>query len=39
MNNNDENGRCIFCGRDNHGYEAEPCSDDCPQYGDNDDEE
>ena len=29
---NDENGRCTYCGRDNRGYENEPCSDDCPQY-------
>lgn len=27
---NDENGRCLHCGRDNRGYDLEPCSDDCP---------
>jgi hypothetical protein len=30
--NNDENGQCQSCGRDNRGHETEPCSDDCPQY-------
>ena len=30
--NNDENGQCRHCGRDNEGFENEPCSDDCPQY-------
>jgi hypothetical protein len=29
---NDENGECRYCGRDNEGFEKEPCSDDCPQY-------
>ena len=29
---NDENGQCRHCGRDNEGFENEPCSDDCPQY-------
>ena len=28
--NNDANGQCIYCGRDNRGHEHEPCSDDCP---------
>lgn len=23
---------CPHCGRDNTGYEGQPCSDDCPQY-------
>ncbi len=31
---NDECGYCRHCGRDNRGYESEPCSDDCPQYDD-----
>ena len=26
----DERGTCLHCGRDNSGYENEPCSDDCP---------
>ncbi|CAB4120968.1 hypothetical protein UFOVP4_35 [uncultured Caudovirales phage] len=21
---------CLYCGRDNEGYEMQPCSDDCP---------
>jgi hypothetical protein len=29
---NDENGQCLSCGRDNHGYEGQPCADDCPMY-------
>lgn len=29
---NDETGHCKHCGRDNRGYEGEPCSDDCPLY-------
>jgi hypothetical protein len=28
--NNDQNGQCTYCGRDNRGHEHEPCSDDCP---------
>lgn len=31
---NDETGHCVECGRDNNGYEGEPCSDDCPMYDD-----
>lgn len=27
---NDVSGQCSECGRDNQGYEGEPCSDDCP---------
>jgi hypothetical protein len=23
---------CQHCGRDNAGYESEPCAEDCPQY-------
>lgn len=29
---NDEHGQCRHCGRDNRGYEQEPCADECPQY-------
>lgn len=29
---NDARGLCTHCGRDNSGYEGEPCIDDCPQY-------
>lgn len=29
---NDAGGFCVHCGRDNRGYEGEPCSDDCPLY-------
>lgn len=29
---NDEHGHCVSCGRDNSGYEGEPCADDCPMY-------
>ena len=29
---NDENGQCRHCGRDNRSYETERCSDDCPLY-------
>ena len=29
---NDANGQCLHCGRDNQGYEGHPCSDDCPYY-------
>ena len=32
MFDDDENGQCNHCGRDNSGYEREPCADDCPQY-------
>jgi len=32
QSSNDENGQCRYCGRDNEGFENEPCSDDCPQY-------
>ena len=28
----DENGLCVHCGRDNTGYEDQPCSDECPAY-------
>jgi hypothetical protein len=28
----DENGHCVHCGRDNNGYEDQPCSDECPAY-------
>lgn len=28
----DENGHCVHCGRDNNGYENQPCSDECPAY-------
>jgi len=34
MTDNDENGQCRQCGRDNRGYENDPCSDDCPLYDD-----
>lgn len=29
---NDYNGICRHCGRDNNGYEADRCSDDCPLF-------
>lgn len=29
---NDENGQCLSCGRDNLGYEGQPCDADCPMY-------
>jgi hypothetical protein len=29
---NDEQGQCIHCGRNNRGYEGQPCADDCPLY-------
>lgn len=29
---NDETGHCVSCGRDNSGYEGEPCADECPMY-------
>lgn len=29
---NDANGHCRHCGRDNRGYETDPCADECPQY-------
>jgi hypothetical protein len=29
---NDETGHCVCCGRDNNGYEGEPCIDECPMY-------
>ena len=29
---NDAEGFCIHCGRDNNAHEGEPCSDDCPLY-------
>jgi hypothetical protein len=32
LHDNDEAGQCRHCGRDNVGYEADPCSDECPQY-------
>mgnify|MGYP000982322190 FL=1 len=28
----DENGHCVHCGRDNTGYEDQPCSGECPAY-------
>lgn len=29
---NDKSGHCVACGRDNRGYECQPCADDCPMY-------
>ncbi|WP_037500637.1 hypothetical protein [Sphingomonas jaspsi] len=29
---NDENGQCKHCGRDNSDYRLNPCSADCPLY-------
>lgn len=30
MSTNDAEGHCVHCGRDNRGYESEPCCEDCP---------
>lgn len=32
ISDNDCNGICRHCGRDNKGYESERCSDDCPMF-------
>lgn len=34
INDNDEQGYCKHCGRDNSDYPDDRCSDDCPLYDD-----